>query len=215
MPREKASEKPPVMTWVKAAPVFIVAFVFYAVRFLFEQFWFFGPALTALYCASKVSGVLGSFLGGTLCSVAAGAAGYFGSPVFATFGAVMAMAVGFCGWLVVGMIILMTNQRVFREDRTSVLWFLGGLLIAEVPFIGSLPGILGATFKLYVGQIKRDREKLKAYEAARVLEEQQGRASKIVAIAQARAAARLAQDNAADDYYEDSNEIPEGVPRAA
>lgn len=185
MPQNKNSPKPPLMTWGGALPVLAVSFVFDALRFLFEQFWFFGPALAGLYCTSKISGALTSLTAGTLgagtaataCTATAGIVGFYGVAVIEMFGAIMAMAVGLFGWLAVGLIILTTNSRIFKETSGNTLWFIGSLLISEIPIIGSIPGFTGVTIKMYSAQIKQDKEMLKKWEKdqedAKVQEQQQ------------------------------------------
>ena len=99
------------MTWTKALPVLAVCLIFDVVRFLFEQFWFFGPALAGVYCTVESTGVVTKLTAGVLggktavafCAAASGVLGYFGAPAIETFGVVMAIAVGFLGWLAVGL----------------------------------------------------------------------------------------------------------------
>ncbi len=165
------------MTWAKASPVLVIALIFDALRFVFEQFWFFGPALGALYCTSKVNSAVGTNVAGAAgkaiaagCSAVAGAAGYFGAPAFTAFGIVMAIAVGLFGWMTVGLILIITNARIFKENEGHALWFVVSLLISEMPIIGSIPGFTGITVKMYHTQIKKDRENLKRYEEEQAAE---------------------------------------------
>lgn len=179
MPQKRTNPKPPkVMTWKKATPVLVVAGIFDAVRLMFEMFWFFGPAITALYCTVKVSDVVGALGGLTTfaCSVGATAAGVAGAPAIEAFGVVMAMATGFAGWLVVGGWIVMTNARIFKENAGNAVWFGASLLISEVPFVGSFPAISIAVWRLYHVQIKKDKTALQKYkeeQAAQMLKRQQ------------------------------------------
>jgi hypothetical protein len=194
MPQRRNLPKPPkVMTWAKALPVLVVCVIFDAVRLMFESFWFFGPALAGLYCTAKVSGVVGTTVGAFVCGAGATAVGYFGAPAIAAFGVVMAMAVGLLGWLTVGLITIITNARIFKENAGNALWFVASLLISEIPIIGSLPGLTGATVKMYSTQIKKDKENLKKYEKetsdARLQEQNQ----RMVELVQERNA-ELAQD---------------------
>jgi hypothetical protein len=152
------------MTWMKAIPVLSICVVFDALRFVFEQFWFFGPALTAAYCTSKVSDVIGTAVGGLVCGAGATAAGYLGAPVFEVLGVVMAIAVGLLGWMSAGLVLIITNARIFKENEGHTLLFMLSLLISETPIIGSLPGLTGATVKMYHTQIKKDKENMKKYE---------------------------------------------------
>ena len=177
---------------MKASPVLIVTGIFDALRFVCEQFWFFGPALAAIYCTAAVSEKIGSLGGATAagCGMVAGVAGYFGEPAIAAFGVVMAIAVGLFGWMTVGLILIMTNGRIFEEHEGHALWFAASLLISETPIIGSIPGLTGVTIKLYYTQIKKDKEnfaKYKKEQAAQQLQEQkQEQNQKIIELQQAR-----------------------------
>jgi len=152
------------MTWKKATLVLAICVIFDALRLFFTSFWFFGPAIAAIYCTSKVSGWIGSMWGLTAaaCTAASGTIGYFAAPAIAIFGTIMAMAFGLLGWLTVGLIILMTNSRISLSD--NLLLFIGGLLTSETPIIGALPALTGTIAKMYSAQIKKDKETLKKYE---------------------------------------------------
>src|SRR5665647_1948180 len=105
MPQNKNSEGPPkAMTWGKAIPILILSLVFDAIRLLFEMFWFFGPAIAALYCTTKASDVVGAVVGGALCSVGAGAVGFLAAGPIAAFGVITAIAVGLLGWMTIGLL---------------------------------------------------------------------------------------------------------------
>lgn len=202
MPRKRNNpEPPPVMTWKKASPVLGAAAVFDLLRIMFEQFWFFGPAILALYCTTKVSGVVGATAGGWACSAVAAAAGVVGFAAIEVFGIVMAMAVGFAGWLVVGLFLVKWNPRIFKENATNVLWFGASLLISEVPIVGTLPALTGVTYKLYRTQIANDRRALAKYgqeqESARLQEKRQ-QDFELMQLA----AVRQAQEAANDAQYE-------------
>ena len=197
MPRKRNDQgPPPTMTWAKALPVLVIAFIFYALQFLFEQFWFFGPALAGVYCTAKVGGALSKWTIGLLgtktaaaaCGASATLVGYVGAPVIGVFGAIMAMAVGLFGWLTVGLILLTTNGRIFKENAGHALWFVAGLAISEVPIIGSIPGTLGITIKMYHAQIKKEKAALKKYNEERAAEQLQERERRIAEFAQERAA---------------------------
>lgn len=174
-------------------PVLIVAGIFDAVRLMFEMFWFFGPALTALYCTAKASDVVGGLGGLTefVCSAGATAAGVAGAPAIEAFGVVMAMATGFMGWLVIGGWVVMTNSRIFKENASNAVWFGASLLISEVPIIGSLPAISVAVWRLYHTQIKKDEAALQKYEADQAAEQlkmQRQQAAQLMQAQQAQAA---------------------------
>lgn len=160
MPRKINSSPPPeVMAWGKAAPVLVVAAIFDALRFMFEWFIFFGPAMAGLYCTIKGSDtVIGSLVGtpavGTVCAAGAGIVGFFGAGVIEPFGMVMAMATGFAGWLAIGLYLVTKNARIFKENA---LWFGGSLLLSEIPFIGSLPAFTFTVWKMYRTQIRIEK----------------------------------------------------------
>ena len=108
------------MTWGKAMPVLIVAGVFDLIRIFFEQFWFFGPALAGWYCTTKLAIYITQILAAAVCGSSATLVGFFGSEAIEAFGAIMAMAVGLLGWLTVGLMILLTNARIFKENSLHV-----------------------------------------------------------------------------------------------
>ena len=168
---------PETMTWGKASPIFIVAGIFDALRLMCEQLWFFGPALVALYCADKVGGI--ALVGGLLvkaCIAGAAVGGAYGLPIIEALGIILAIAVGFMGWLIVGLMLVMTNRRIFKENSLNIVWFAGSLLISEIPFVGTLPALSGTLFKMYRTQIHKEKAALAEYkkksEEARVQERQ-------------------------------------------
>ncbi len=157
--------EPPVMTWGKAAPIIVVAVIFDALRFMCDQAWFFGPALAALYCTAKVSGILSTYTFGLLgtgtaaaaCVTVAGVVGAAGVAAVEAAGTVLALAIGLLGWLTVTLFLVLTDSRIFKTDKSSLLWLVGGLFIAEVPFINMLPGLTGTTIKLFATQIRKEK----------------------------------------------------------
>jgi hypothetical protein len=149
------------MTWGKATPVLAVAVVFDGLRLMFELFWFFGPAFSALICTVKASDVVGTTIGGALCTAGAGVVGFYASPMIAAFGVVMAMATGLIGWSVVGWWLMMTNARIFKENT---LLFIASLAISEVPFVGSIPAISVAMWRMHHVQIKKETAAFKKWE---------------------------------------------------
>ncbi len=157
MPQKRNSQEPPeVMTWGRAMPVLVVAGIFDLTRLFFVLFWFFGPALAAVYCASTASEWVGSLWGLTAaaCGVGAAAAGAAVSAFTIPFGTVMAMAVGLFGWLTIGIWLMRTNARIFKENA---LWFGASLLISEVPIIGSIPALSITVWKMYKTQIRIEK----------------------------------------------------------
>lgn len=203
------------MTWMGASPVLIVCFIFDALRFLFEQFWLLGPALAGIYCATQTSdiAVIGELLTKG-CLVGASALGYFGGPALVVFGTVMAMAVGLFGWLTVGLMLLMTNARIFKQHPSHSLWLVISLLISEIPLIGSIPALTITVGKMYHTQIKTDKEALKKHRDANAAAQLQERQQQAAELMQARVAqqAEMEATNAAMDVEEmGDEEIPDEV----
>ncbi|MGD0328710.1 MAG: hypothetical protein ABSB00_03330 [Minisyncoccia bacterium] len=186
MPQKKNSQPPKVMTWGKALPELCASGISDALRYMFLSFWFFGPALGGVICTLTVSGtiktwtvgLLGAKTAAAVCGAGATAVGYFAAPVIAAFGTVMAMAVGFLGWLIVTFIIFAKNGRVFKENSFSILWLLAG--------IGASISLM--TWRIYAPEIKKDKaayEKWKKEQDNDPLREQKQRAAELM---QARAA---------------------------
>lgn len=165
MPRKVPSAQPPVMTWAKAAPVLITAGIFDALRFFFNQFWFFAPALIGTAVGATASAYVGTWIGSAVGAVTGGAVGYLGSPVFIIMGSVMAMATALLGWLTVGMLLAFINLRVFKAAAGNVLWSVGGLGVSLIPLVGSVPALTVTIARMYYLQIKADKASLKAWKA--------------------------------------------------
>lgn len=226
--RSNSAQPPEMMTWGKAAPVLSLSVVFDALRFMCAQLWLFGPALAAAYCTMEggaflekwTFGVLGTGTAGVACSAASGALGYYAAPLIAMLGVVLAMAVGFLGWLTIGLILLMTNERVFKENSQNTLWLVVSLFIGEIPFVGSLPAFTATTWKIYHAQIKADKEAMKKYEketAGTQLQERRERAAELMRARSLQI--QIAEANAADETQRneraDEEEIPYGLRKAA
>lgn len=190
----RRNNKPPpkTMTWAKASPVLVVCVIFDALRIFFEQFWFFGPALAAVACTNIVSGWVGSLWGLTAaaCAAAGGVLGYFGAAPIEAFGVIMAMAVGLMGWLAIGLMLIVSNARIFEENAGHALWFAGSLLISEVPIVGTIPALTIIVWRMYRTQIKKEAAALQKYEseqAAARAEEQDERRRQAAELMQAHA----------------------------
>jgi hypothetical protein len=221
MPQKRSNQPPEVMTWGKATPVLVIAVLFDALRLLFEWFWFFGPALAAIACTLGVNSFFGISIAGVVgkvvaagCTVAAGVVGVASLEVSATFGTVMAMAVGFMGWLTVGIILLATNARIFKEN---LLWFVGALLISEVPIVGSIPAITIAVWRMYSQQIKTEKAALAKWKkgnAQAQLQERNQQAAQIMQI-QAIQQAQFEQEQAANAEQFAEEEIPDEAQEVA
>ena len=194
MPRKINSKLPPeVMTWRRAMLVLVPCVIFDALRAFFSMFWFFGPALAALYCTSATSGWVGSLEGLTTAACTAGAAalGFYGFVPAATFGTVMAMAIGLLGWLTIALMLLITNARIFKENA---IWFGTSLLVSEVPIIGSAPALTLIVWKMYSTQIKIEKVEMKRYKKERADVERQEQDQRVAELMQARAAQSAQND---------------------
>lgn len=164
------SEPPPVMTWMKALPVLTVSVICDALRFMFEMFWFFGPAIAAAYCAIKTSNaIVGT---ATICAGVAAAAGFVGGAALAVFGVVMAIAVGIAGWLIVILILLASNRRIFKENA---LWIFSGFLMSEMPILGAIPSMTITMWRMHHTQIVKEEAALKKFEESRAAEQMKER----------------------------------------
>ena len=172
MPR-RINKPPEVMTWAKAMPILVISAIFDVLRLFSANIWFFGPAFATLYCTAKASGAIGTTAAGFLCSTVAGGIGYVGSPAFATFGIMLAMVVGFFGWLTATFAILATDRRVLGENPFAVLWLFEGLGAS----------ILVMVWGVYRTQIKKEQEILKKYTAENAstqIQERQQRAAEFM-----------------------------------
>jgi hypothetical protein len=76
----------------------------------------------------------------------------------------IADVVGLLGWLTVGMVMLITNARIFKENASSILWCIVSFIIDEVPIVGGAPATSYTVWKLYHKQITDDNEALRQYE---------------------------------------------------
>jgi hypothetical protein len=94
----------------------------------------------------------------------AGTAGFFLSETTVSFGAIMSDVVGFAGFLTLGLLILMTNRRIFVVNPSGSLEFLASFGMCEIPFIGTIPAFSIMLFFLYRKQIKVEKTALKKWE---------------------------------------------------
>ena len=233
MDAQKRNSPPPeVMTMGKAMPILIVAGIFDAIRIFFELFWFWGPAMFAVGCTIVGNSWIGTTLatvGGKIvavaCSAAAVAGGVALSETTTTIGVIMADAMAFIGFLVLGLWILMENARILKAIATAPFWFAGAFAIGETPIIGSFPVFSFVLWRLYKIQIRVEQAALKKWEeehAAELLQERQQQAARLMQIQDFRSAQVEEQgDIDAEEYnrgvdeMEDDSEIPEGVRKAA
>lgn len=206
------------MTWPRAAIALVIGILADLAGGFFSAFWFFGPALGVGLCTGGVRAVAGEFVGvvtaaGGCTIVVKGvqlAADFFTVGGFTAgvivFGSVMALLVGIMGWGAVGVLLLMTNRRIFKQNATSVLWFLGGFAFDQIPVINALPAITPTVFRLYRAQIRKDKSELAAYERRKAELETQESAAQAEAYM-----ALLAQKRA---ELERAQGIPDALPQA-
>ncbi len=200
-PSRSSTPRPETMTWGKAMPTLSLCAVFDAMRFVFEQFWFFGPMIAGAGAAAATSGVvgtgtIGSAVAGGVGAATAGVVGFFGGPALVFFGVVMAMAVGLLGWLTTGLLLLLKNGRIFKENASAALTSLVGLGVSELPFLGSLPALSITTWKLYHTQIKYEKKRLKEWEQAQTEQAAQERSDQMMEdLLESRAAYAAAEES--------------------
>lgn len=197
--RSALRPEPPVMTKGGRGFVLVFAVIFDALRTFFYFFVFFGPALLAAYCASKGGDIW--LVGGLVtdaCVAAATAAGIAGAEVTGPLGILMAEAVGLIGFLTLGLIILMTNLRIFKTAATAPTWFVGAFAFGAVPFLGALPVFSVVIWRLYGAQIKAERDAHQKWEKEHAAAKRQERERQ-----QAAALARMQQAAASDEPYDE------------
>ena len=212
------SSPPHTMTWGRALPMLVLCGVFDGVRAFFSLFWFFGPAIAALYCTSSVNSVAGTSVAesagkvtGALCTTAAVKAGAVLSPALVTFGIIMAMAVGLLGWMTVYVRLLTHNPKIFKVGGGSVLTLLLGLCLAELPFLSALPSLTLSVGRLYRAQIKREKAELKEWEQEQAALQQQ-QSGQQIAYRRAYQERMVSEATYAEQLTDE--EIPEGAATA-
>ena len=210
---------PPTMTWGKASVVLVLGVVFDALGAFFALFWLLGPVFAGLICTGVGLATVGSLWGLTAyaCATSAGFAGFAFSPALTAFGSVMAMLVGFAAWGTVGVILALTNGRIFKENFTQMLWLLGGLALDQIPIVNAIPALTPILWRLYRAQIKKEKAALAEYKAKKeVLDTQERQEQFTRALQQMRAAqdAQREQKEAAAQEQEYKQEEPVvGIPR--
>lgn len=190
------------MSWGRAVPILLICVVFDALRFICEQFWFFGPAIAAAYCTTQ------GIAAGMACTTAVAAIGFFGATAITAFGVIMAMAVGLFGWMTIGLVLIMTNARIFKENASSALHFAIGLLVSEIPIIGTLPAFTISVAKMYHTQIKKEKEELKQYEKEHAAELQAAERREQQQITQA----RLMEQEQLETMHAEEQALQEEIP---
>ena len=217
------------MTWGKASLLLIVAALFDLLRAFFQFFWFFGPALAALYCTAKASGtlatwtlgLLGTKTAAVLCAGAGVAAGAAAIEATAPIGVIVADAIGFIAFLTLGLWIIMTNSRIFKTAATGPFYFVSAFALGEIPFLGALPVFTVVIWRLYSTQIQVEEAALKKWQdahAAQLAERRQEQAAGLMQIQQTQLqqqatndeafAEQEQEDEAANDESFNEEEIP-------
>lgn len=191
------------MSWGGAAIPLAIAIVTDLLRAFFNFFWFFGPALAALYCAQKVSEWVGSLWGltGAVCAGLAVKAGAIVSAVTVPFGTVMAFSVAIFGFLALFLIIAMRNRRLFKTATTAPIQFGAAFALSSVPLVGALPFFTFTIGRLYRAQIKTEQAALRKWEKQHATAELEQRRQQAAYAAQLQAAqqAELMQQEMAMD----------------
>lgn len=214
--RANAEHPPQTMTWMRAAPVLILCVLFDALRAFFNLFWFFGPALAALYCTVEVSDAVGS-LGGVVagvCTAGAVTAGWLAFGAIEIFGVIMAMAVGLIGWLTIFFIQFINNAGIFKENFAMIIRIVLGLLLSEIPIINALPSLTVLNATMFHIQIKKGKEELKKWKeenAERQHREQQRQIAEQEQVVQNHYAQQEAYKQA-QAAHDAAHEIPEERP---
>lgn len=212
------------MTWGKAAFVLALCVVFDALSAFFGAFWLTGPLLGIGLCVGTVQGVAGEYVGvvtsaGACTVLVKGlqiAADFFtlggASAAMMTFGAVMAMLVGFLAWGTVGFLLVLTNRRVFKENFGQILWLVGGLAIDQIPIVNTIPALTPVVWKLYRAQIKKEKSALAAYERQKAEIEAQERMAQVEEYMEM---VRMQAEQARAEQDRNDFQSPEMVPQAA
>ncbi len=215
MPQNRAANdnEPPMMTWGKAMPVLAICLIFDLLGLIFQFFWFFGPIIIGGVAGTWASGWVGGAAGTAVGTATGAVAGFFGGVALGVFGVIMAIAVGFMGWLFIGLLLAVMNHRIFKANEKWLFWVLFGLGVDMVPFVGALPGITGSVTKLYHTQIKQEKAAHRAWQAAHKEQEQRERAERSAQIGYLREARAVRERQGA--AANDDGAIPEEVPKAA
>ncbi len=199
---------PEAMTWRKASPIIVLAVLFDLIRAFFDMFWFLGPALGAIYCTLKVSsfletwtfGLLGTGTTAAICSAGSAFIGVSFSELTIPFGVIMASAIGFMAFLVLGLLIVIRNPRIFKANASGVLWFsFGGLGSSLIPFINALPVFSGVLWKLYKKQIDDEGLALKRWKTKYANDQRQHQER--IQVEQSQERSLLAEDTENNNLY--------------
>jgi hypothetical protein len=186
------------MTWGKASIALVPAILFDTLRVFFEWFVLFGPALGAVICTAVVGdklqtwtlGLLGTKTAAAGCLALGGTLGIAAAPATIVFGAIMAIAIGFCGWLAIAIILLVSNRRIFKSN---FFWFVGSLVISEIPVISSMPALSITVWRMYRRQIADDKAALAVWKKEHDAAQRQVQEQNVMLVLQDRAAQQVRQ----------------------
>lgn len=207
----RISSKPPkVLGRGRAYAIVVLILGLELLQLFFVFFWLTGPAMAAVGCTSITNDLVGadlSSLGGKfsalVCAAAAATAGFYLSPALVYFGSVVAMVVGFFTWMTLGLILILTDSRVFVENPRSLVWYISGLAVSLIPLANGFFELTLTAGRILRTQMKTERAKLKAWEAAHAKQLAQERATQMAAIAEAQAVAEAEEQALADESLEE------------
>lgn len=215
------------MSWWKTLMVFSIAIIFDFLKFIFSIFLIAAPFIAG-YLAKEyadahrvpewISNLIGLVVGGGPATLE-----ILFPPIaaaFAAFGAMMAIVMGFSGWLLLCVVFFVFGVNVFAPKH--LLKTLLGLGASIIPFVNMFPML---TFKTW-GHVRaarhEDKEALKKWEAdsaTRAAEEESDIARQRATFMQIRAMQQrqaLALAEAQErEAANDNEEIPEELARAA
>lgn len=76
----------------------------------------------------------------------------------------MAIATALFGYLLVILLILITNFRILKTIRTAVIQITAGFGAGAIPLVGALPFFIPIIFRLYRSQIKLEKAAYRKWE---------------------------------------------------
>lgn len=200
----------------------MVSAVFDGLRFVCDWLFIFGPLLVGAGAGVLANVAAGGGTAGHVAGVVAGVVGvggttFFGDEALAPLGEILGVVVGILGWLTVGLLLMISNPRIFKENAGHLLWTLLNFLVSELPLVGGLPLLTARVWTLYSAQIKKEKKALqdfKTNQVASIRSEQQQRAIQMM---QTRVAQQL-QLTQQEEEFETTNDAeyadtaPEGIP---
>jgi hypothetical protein len=193
MPRTR-SRPPKVLSGRRKYAIVFLILALELLQLFFVFFWLTGPAVAAVGCTSVTNDLIGTDvtnLGGKfaalVCAAAAATAGFYMSPALVSFGSVLAMVIGFFTWMTLGLILILTDSRVFIEEPRSLVWYISSLAISLIPLANGFFELTLTAWRILNAQTKKERVKLKVWEAAHAEQLAIERAQRTAALAAARA----------------------------